>query len=700
MRTLATALVFALLGQTPQVPKPTFETGVDIIQVDVHVVDRSGKPIVDLKPEDFEVEISGRKRKISTVQFISYAAPLPAAAGDPARPATAVTTHRPRRLYLLAVDEHSLHISNALAGVEAAERFIDRLQPDDLVGLHAFPTGTARHDFTTDHAAVKRALRGITGLFEEASSRFNLTPSEIIDIASGDQEVLNRLLRQHCSRGGCNSKDILNDAIGIIGMMEVKVSQSVGGLRSLVRGLGDIPGRKTVVLVSGGMVTTDRAGGRANAQAEIAALGKEVAAANCSLFALHLDWSFLASLGSKGGLRTSYFRDSNMAATGLEVVAGTAGGAVMRVQGTSPNVAFDRVLTETSAHYLLGVESNDGDRDGQAHPIRVKVKRGGVQVRSRTWVKIPPGKEERVAPVEAVVPTLTAIPGPPAEVISIVAPRLAVPANPEPTAVAAARWAVEDALGKAGAYLERYKKHIAAIVLEEDYVQQGIDELGSRMPVSRRLRSDVLVLADDEYGWVGFRDVFEVDGRRVRDREDRLATLFLKGEADPVTQARRIIAESTRFNLNTGSVVIQRSINLPMVALRYLVGENQTRSSFKSAGVKTHEGRKALVLEFLEREKPRIIATDDDAAVEGRFWLDPEFGIVMRSEIWLDTRRPYGDLTVSSRVRVNFGHDAKLGMWLPVSMDEQYRTGRSTMTGRATYSKPRRFSVATTEKVK
>jgi hypothetical protein len=44
--------------------------------------------------------------------------------------------------------------------------------------------------------------------------------------------------------------------------------------------------------------------------------------------------------------------------------------AVFRVQGTSPDLAFDRVLRETSGHYLLGVEGSEADRDGRAHPIR------------------------------------------------------------------------------------------------------------------------------------------------------------------------------------------------------------------------------------------------------------------------------------------------------------------------------------------
>ena len=81
-----------------------------------------------------------------------------------------------------------------------------------------------------------------------------------------------------------------------------------------------------------------------------------------------------------------------MFATGLEMVAGAAGGDVMRIEGGTPDRGFDRVLRETSAHYLLGVEVNAVDRDGRAHNIRVRVKRRGATVRSRTMVVIPKGE--------------------------------------------------------------------------------------------------------------------------------------------------------------------------------------------------------------------------------------------------------------------------------------------------------------------
>jgi VWFA-related protein len=386
-RVVALALA-AILASAFQ--RQTFNTAVDLVAVDVTVVDKDGKPVEDLALADFEVSISGRARKVVTIDRLKYGAapsgPSAVPPGDGRGPTTAPSA---RRMYLLAVDEHSLQAGSALAAINAAERFIDKLHPDDLVGLYSYPTGAAKYDLTTDHAAVRRALRSVMGLRVEPEVRFHMTLSEIIDVASGDVQAQRNILQRECPRGGCNLIEIKNDAISAVGFLEMTVTQSVGSLRGLVRGLGETPGRKILVLISGGLISTDRSSGRANSMTEISQLGREAAAANLDVFALHLDWSFQEALASKGGLRTSYFRDSTIAATGLEIVAGTSGGTVIRVRGTSPDVAFDRIMRETSSYYVLGVESVDEDRDGRPHPIRVRVKRRGAEVRSRSEVIIP-----------------------------------------------------------------------------------------------------------------------------------------------------------------------------------------------------------------------------------------------------------------------------------------------------------------------
>ena len=89
------------------------------------------------------------------------------------------------------------------------------------------------------------------------------------------------------------------------------------------------------------------------------------------------------------GITPTLFRDGNALAAGLENIAGAAGGGVFRVQAGNGDFAFDRVLRENSAYYLLSVEVEPGDRDGRAHAIKVQVSQRGATVRSRAVVVIP-----------------------------------------------------------------------------------------------------------------------------------------------------------------------------------------------------------------------------------------------------------------------------------------------------------------------
>ena len=77
-----------------------------------------------------------------------------------------------------------------------------------------------------------------------------------------------------------------------------------------------------------------------------------------------------------------------------------------------------------------------------------------------------------------------------------------------------------------------------------------------------------------------FRDVFEVDGKPVRDREDRLQKLFLAPSPDAYAQLVRIKEESARYNIGS----VDRNINLPLFALQFLRAEHRTRSRFKISG--------------------------------------------------------------------------------------------------------------------
>ncbi len=234
VKIFALALVVVLASSFQ---RQTFKTGVDLVAVEVNVVDRDGKPIADLKREDFEVTISNRSRPVVTIAHRTYGPTSgpPLAASIPVTGQAQTTEPVARRMYLLAVDEHSLQAGSAMAAVNAAERFIDKLQPDDLVGVYAYPTGAAKHDLTTDHGSAKRSLRNIMGLRMEPQGRFHMSLSEIVDCASGDLQAQRAVFDRECRGGSCRLTDIVNEAVSLVGFLEMTVTQSVGALRGLVR---------------------------------------------------------------------------------------------------------------------------------------------------------------------------------------------------------------------------------------------------------------------------------------------------------------------------------------------------------------------------------------------------------------------------------------------------------------------------------
>jgi len=171
--------------------------------------------------------------------------------------------------------------------------------------------------------------------------------------------------------------------------------QGLRGFSQLLQGLASVPGRKTVVLVSGGLVSGDR-GGRPDLGDYMKSVGAEAGASDTSLYVLHIDNSFFDAFSAAArpvrdaSDRTrSAARDSYLLGIGLDRLAGTAGGALLRIQAGTADSAFDRVLRESEAYYLLGVQPSAEDRDGKLHFLRVKVKKRGVTVRSRMQVVIP-----------------------------------------------------------------------------------------------------------------------------------------------------------------------------------------------------------------------------------------------------------------------------------------------------------------------
>ena len=134
-------------------------------------------------------------------------------------------------------------------------------------------------------------------------------------------------------------------------------------------------------------------------------------------------------------------------------------------------------------------------------------------------------------------------------------------------------------LARAGAYVADFHRQLSSIVGEERYVQDWTAVRSGRHPVAaelqhRELVSDVVLVKPPRAdAWMTFRDVFEVNGNAVRDRDDRLAQLIRGGSPSTDDAVRTILDESSRYNIGD----IKRNLNTPVLTLLFLELANQPR---------------------------------------------------------------------------------------------------------------------------
>ena len=209
----------------------------------------------------------------------------------------------------------------------------------------------------------------------------------------------------------------------------------------------------------------------------------------------------------------------------------------------------------------------------------------------------------------------------------------------------------------------------------------------------RRLtRADVVfVRLGGEIPWGTFRDVFEVDGQKVRDREGRLEKLF--GASTPGSVAprvRAILDESARYNIGP----VMRNINFPTLALAFLHPRNQHRFAWKRGGTRRFGTVEGLEVEFEEVARPTLVDQDGhgDLPATGRFWIDPERGTVLRSETRFPLGAPGAPQAARAQVATEYRAEPRLAMWVPAEMREEYAFG-SRAEATARYSNFRKFTV-------
>ncbi len=625
-----------------------------VIPIDISVFDRAGAFVDNLTPENFSVAVDGQRRRLFWLRHISRGPGSSAEASRrrAGRADSVVFAAEPARNVLVVIDESSLPRGSEKAVVDAAAALLDRLGLGDRVGVVRMPAfGETVVPLATDRPDVRVALRRIVGrAYPTAVS--GASPS-----APPPQPD-----------GPAVPSRVTVDA----GQNSAAASMSSGflpGFQVFLNTLRSIPGRKTLVVFSAGLPS--------DATRQFNQLIVAAGAANATIHAL----AFLGPRDDTAGAIDPVI---------LERLATSTGGSYTELR-KGWQKSIDGLVSDLAACYVLGIEGAPSDADGGLHALRVEIAPQRLTIRAPTLLVrgVDTGDVEAADPAAALQPgsTVTATAAN-AAAVARTSSSGAVPAPASDRGVE-----VQRAVARAVEYVEAYQREYSLLVAEEHFIQ-------TYMGRKRELRSDLLLVrTDGEEGWVSFRDVFEFDGRPVRDREDRLKRLFLDPSAEAQAKLGAIKNESARYNVGA----IGRNINVPLFTLKFLEAENVRRFRFSQAGRKDVEGVAASRISYEEESRPTVVSLNKttDIAARGWFLVDPASGAVLGSRMEFEL----GSFGESAVLEVRYTRDATLGLWVPSEMTEVYvalvppRTLRVSLDARATYSKFRRFQVTTDHQI-
>jgi VWFA-related protein len=374
----------------------------NLVQVDV-VVTKDGKQVTNLKPEDFELFEDGKPQAITHFSYASIA-PAPVAGSrtanvaprsknqppDPSMP-VAVREHEVRRTIAILIDDMGMSAESISTVRKQLHKFVDeQLEPNDLIAvIRTSGEVGSLQQFTTD----KRLLHG----------------------------ALQNLRWNPCSRTGVHVFEPVGSWSGGPALCSGphSLGATLSAFRFVLKGMHDLPGRKSLVVFSDNLPIQQQEPGPLNIAGRngsqrsddptnnsyydnaisYAALMQRVAemAIRSSVVIYAVDTRGLQYTGLTAAdhLNSGFSRGDphqlqaitlgrSMAMfdghAGSDLIARETGGFLIR---NSNDFGLRRVMDDQRGYYLIGYRPTEDTFNRKFHHIKVRVKGPGLTVRTR-----------------------------------------------------------------------------------------------------------------------------------------------------------------------------------------------------------------------------------------------------------------------------------------------------------------------------
>jgi len=434
MKSLAWLILFALTVPA-QEPQDVVRISTNLVQIDV-VVTKDGKQVADLKAEDFEIREDGRPQPITNFAFISINStstkPAPGTPSGPTSPAPAPTLpYEVKRTVAIVVDDLGLSFESMANLRQYLRKFVsESLRPNDLVAI--IRTGGevgALQQFTTDPRVLTNAIAdlkwnpcsrvGASVLMPERSLIVQVPPeAEMRGRVLPDRSPGSNQVQRQNTANESNPCSIGNS-----------VNYSISAIRFILRGMQDLPGRKSLLIVSDNLPMERQENAPVDLgfkrpvtdYANIIDVWTQATVYNDGLHGLaeqairssvviygvssqrlqttgvqpadELGFPPQTMVRGRGGVDTTQPNNNPLSRLmnnrsaelqknfdGAELLAKETGGFVIRNKN---DFGIDRVLEDQNGYYLIGYRPESETFKRQLHKIQVRVKRGGFAVRTR-----------------------------------------------------------------------------------------------------------------------------------------------------------------------------------------------------------------------------------------------------------------------------------------------------------------------------
>ena len=412
MNTRAFVLCIVLSSAAPALTQdqsqPSFPAGTEIVTVDAVVLDKQGAPIRGLRREDFTVLEDGTPQEITAFEAVDRSqevtarpAAAPAAALPRATSSNVDAAARGDRSFILVFDELHLDLSEAKTGREAVAQFLrsgvvdgDRVT---LIGTASATWWTARVPEGRD--ALLQVAARLQGRRVQEWRKDEVSDFEAMRIyRDSDPIVTDRVARRLVEQGAiatvtplpgeADDLDSQRDqartrAAQVYERSAAQNEATLSLVERSIASLESVRGRKSLVLVSGGIVADPHLSGFRRVVAEsrranvaiyfLDARGLSAATSN-----LQADNQARVNFNDLGAT----FAEGHERSDGAVSLAADTGGFSIENQNDLGG-AIGRIARESASYYLLGYVPIDKRADGRFHKIQVKVAGAGTTVRAR-----------------------------------------------------------------------------------------------------------------------------------------------------------------------------------------------------------------------------------------------------------------------------------------------------------------------------